>query len=418
MSLISPAVRQRWARGAQRRIGLLPRARHLRVVQDDLELAFVHDAATAPLSRPGVLSHALPSSHMPHAELAQRLAGRAAGPAMPDWAQGVDGALRAGVSLMRAAHVQHAPEFGAIIDPEGRVYRTTIGEALYFTPTLAALPETHMISGRPLFAPSRRAPARRRASVFVPWGARFNYGHFLIDALAGLALLADRGLLDDHPALAPPLTGWQRALLDLMLRSGETVEEIADPLVRIDDVMWTSCMDHFLQSPSAPLDSVRARILAAVPDAPVAGPRVYLSRRGDHKRLLLNEAELEAALIQRGFTVVAPETLPIAEQVALFRHAEVVVAPTGAALANCMFMPPGSAVFEIQPSNFLGVWQRNLCELFDVRWHGFFCESPVEELEIRMEGVLHAGVQFTWEMPLDEFLQFVDTRLEPAQRTF
>jgi capsular polysaccharide biosynthesis protein len=411
MPAVTPGLRERVVNGVSRRVGLLPRAYPLQVQNEDAALAFVEDAAAGPLRRPGVHSHAVPSVQISEAELNARLLGRADGTAMPSWAEGEGGALRSGVSLMRAMDVHHAPAFGAVIGPRGLLYGATISEALYLTPTLAALPETHMIGGKPLFAPSRRAPRRPRASIFLAWGGRFNYGHFLIDCLSGLTILADRDLLRDHPAIAPPLNGWQRGLLDLLLRPGESVEEIDDELVRIDDALWTSCMDHFLQAPNTPLDRVRARILANTPAGGPGPRRLYLSRRDDNKRRLLNEDELEAEMAARGFTVVSPENLPVAEQVALFRDAAVVVAPTGAALANCMFMAPGAAVFEIQPANFLGAWQRNLCEFFDLRWHGYFCPSPEHDFEHRVEGVLHAGLQFTWRLPTPDFLAFLDARL-------
>ncbi|MGH1556658.1 hypothetical protein ACRAWD_00305 [Caulobacter segnis] len=53
--------------------------------------------------------------------------------------------------------------------------------------------------------------------MFMPWGASFNYGHFVIDALSSLLAMEQAGLLDDLPILAPKLTVWQRELIGLAL---------------------------------------------------------------------------------------------------------------------------------------------------------------------------------------------------------
>jgi len=78
-----------------------------------------------------------------------------------------------------------------------------------------------------------------------------------------------------------------------------------------------------------------------------AGPeKLYLSR-GAGRRRLVNEPELEQALVARGFTVVHAGQLTVAEQAVRFGSARCVVAPHGAALTNLMFAPPGAALVEL-----------------------------------------------------------------------
>lgn len=64
--------------------------------------------------------------------------------------------------------------------------------------------------------------------------------------------------------------------------------------------------------------------------------RIFL-RRNSGVRCLINSQEIEVLLISLGFTVVDPEKLSFAMQVQLFREAEVIIGPTGAALANIIF---------------------------------------------------------------------------------
>ena len=369
------------------------------------------DAVAAPvLPGSGWMQRVVAALELPWADAAAET--RVGGDAVPGWAAS-PGAYRAGVDLVRVFDVHHAPGFGAVINDSGTAFQAPVREATFYTPTLAGLPGARGRRGRPtLWAPWSQAPHLAAASIFMPWGSLTNYGHFLLDALPGLVLLADRDLLPRWPALAPPLASWQRELLDLALAPGEEVAEIADPLVRVDDLLFTTCMDHFLHAPNAPFDRVRERVLQSLPqEASSAGARIYLSRRGQGKRMLVNEAELETELRRRGFAVIAPESLPIADQITLFRDAEVVVSPTGAALANVLFMRPGAQVIEIQPSNFVGIWVRAVCLLIGVHWFGYFRQSPLEEQPIAIEGALQPGLSFSWDLPLGPFLDFLDARL-------
>ncbi len=76
--------------------------------------------------------------------------------------------------------------------------------------------------------------------------------------------------------------------------------------------------------------------------------RIYISRRSTKKRRLVNEAELEAQLSARGFKIIQPEQLSVAEQSSMFRRARCVVAPHGAGLTNLIFCPEGTHLIEIK----------------------------------------------------------------------
>ena len=314
------------------------------------------------------------------------------------------------MDLVRVADVWHAPAFGAVFDRAGQVFKSSAHEALYLTPTLAALPHTRREDETTVFVPPADAPTLPRATVFMAWGGLHNYGHFLIDCLPALLAAEQAGALASHPPVAPPLLRWQAELLSLL---GVTPAVIDAPVTRLGEAVFATPMDHFLHAPGPPLDAVRARILAAaaITDDPSAPKRLYISRLGSLKRVLVNEAELEAALEARGFAIVRPEILSIRDQIALFHRAETIVAPAGAALANVLFCAPGVTLIEIQPSNFTGVWVRNIALLAGVDWRGFFAPSPLSETEIVMEGELRPASEFSWRLDLPGFLAFLDGAL-------
>lgn len=84
--------------------------------------------------------------------------------------------------------------------------------------------------------------------------------------------------------------------------------------------------------------------------------------RGAGRRRLHAENQLSRILQQRGFEVYAPtSSTPLEEQIRVFRTAELVVAATGAALTNLVFMRPGSRVICLssrQASLALTIWDQ------------------------------------------------------------
>jgi hypothetical protein len=71
------------------------------------------------------------------------------------------------------------------------------------------------------------------------------------------------------------------------------------------------------------------------PDEPFR--KLYVTRRNAKVRRFINEEEVAAYLRERGFEVVALETLPLQEQIRRFAEAEVIVAQHGAGLVNLLF---------------------------------------------------------------------------------
>lgn len=391
----------------------------LRVVFEEDVLPRVENVLADPPAAPGAISQAVAQVVVDEPETRALLGGRSGGVDVPPWAFGANGVLRSRVDLARLPDVWHAPAYGALFNDQGLVFHKAIHEALYLTPTLGLLPGVTLESEgeggeatRPIFRAPADVPVLERAAIFMAWGGLHNYGHFLIDCLPALATAMQAGATERFPAIAPPLLPWHRELLSLLLGQAPQPRVIEAPLVRIKDAVFATAMDHFLHAPNAPLDRVRERILTAAAVDPSGGAKkIYVSRLGSLKRFLVNEAELEAELVARGFTIVKPETLSVREQVALFHQAEVIVAPAGAALANVLFCRPGAKVVELQPSNFTGVWVRNIALMVGVDWRAFFAPSPLSETEVFLEGHHRPSAEFSWRLDLLAFLSFLDAGL-------
>jgi capsular polysaccharide biosynthesis protein len=72
-----------------------------------------------------------------------------------------------------------------------------------------------------------------------------------------------------------------------------------------------------------------------------------------NNRTVRNEAEVQELLRGYGFIAVDPGKLSVAEQIATFARAELIVGPHGAGLTNILFAGPGARVIELFPAGYM-----------------------------------------------------------------
>lgn len=83
---------------------------------------------------------------------------------------------------------------------------------------------------------------------------------------------------------------------------------------------------------------------------------IYITRRNERARRVHNEKDLIKFLNTLKFEVVDPGNLSFIEQIRIFRNAEVIIAPHGAALSNIIWCRENTRIIELNGEN-------------DVRWH-------------------------------------------------
>lgn len=214
-------------------------------------------------------------------------------------------------------------------------------------------PRQHPLYLNPSPPPPRDVPGR--LGVLAARGDG-NYYHFLMDVIGKL------GVLDQAPQITPPeqwyvpqQLGFQRELLELAgVPAAQVVDAAAYPHVRADLLVVPAPPAMTEKNPPWAVQWLRDRLLHAanIPD----GPRrsIYVTRGPSaNNRAVVNEAEVSALLVARGFTAIDPGTMSVADQMRAFATAEVIVAPHGAALANLVFASPGATVIELFPAGCL-----------------------------------------------------------------
>ena len=121
----------------------------------------------------------------------------------------------------------------------------------------------------------------------------------------------------------------------------------------------SKCPDIFFE--------LRDRMFSAAAGTPSPfGERLWLDRRinvQDRARDLVNSEEVNSFLNGYGFTRLDIGSLPLLQQIAAARDANVIAGPHGAAFLHCMFMKPESTVIEIFSPNYLAGSSFEICRV-------------------------------------------------------
>nr|WP_246396302.1 glycosyltransferase 61 family protein [Gluconacetobacter tumulisoli] len=189
-----------------------------------------------------------------------------------------------------------------------------------------------------------------------------NYCHWVLDWLPRLHLLEQTGAnLRDHTFVFPrALAPFQRQSLDALgIGPGQIIEIPKDPdqthrpIVAFRHFVATSTIRssyaHALHGGARwAADFLQTRLARRIRPA---GIRNIIIERRRTRRLILSRAD-QRRLSRNGFVSIDPETLTLAEQIALFRGARRIIAAHGAGLANLVFCRPGARVLEIFPPDY------------------------------------------------------------------
>jgi capsular polysaccharide biosynthesis protein len=189
--------------------------------------------------------------------------------------------------------------------------------------------------------------------------------HWIVDAVGRLGVIpakyrqaASVLLISDSVPLE------QRRLLGRLLSlHGLTVKAVrVDEALRVRTLLVpTSVSAEFRYHPC-----LRTTVRGALDHTQVIrtwSKRIYIDRRGASARRLVNESELVEQLERMGILAVALEQLTLGEQIELFRSAELIIAPHGAGLTNCIFAPPGCRIVELLMDSYVNWCFRNLAGL-------------------------------------------------------
>jgi hypothetical protein len=197
-----------------------------------------------------------------------------------------------------------------------------------------------------------------------------NYAHWLTDNLIYLYVYVTKMKpLGIKIVLPDSLLGFAKETVEIMGIEAADIIVAGDDVLAFDDLHFMDTI-YFGEIPQIFKDAVdylKAYALKGQP-APSVDQSVYISRRDAVSRPLINNAELEARLLQSGFDIVATGELTLRAQIALFANAKIVVGQHGAGLINAIFCEPGSVLIELFPEYMLQAHFWTAASLVGVRY--------------------------------------------------
>jgi hypothetical protein len=187
--------------------------------------------------------------------------------------------------------------------------------------------------------------------VVTPIKPSQGYYHWLAECVPSLAWLLSPDVPHDIKVAIP--RGAQSFKFDTLALAGFP----ADRIVAYDgdyayarELYFSPEIYRGIESWGAVAPLYDALAEAARRQATGPGPaRLYVSRRDSTRRSMTNEERLEDHLAAKGFTIAVLSNLSLAEKIALFQSAKVVVGAHGAGLTHVLFGTPGSVLLDIIP---------------------------------------------------------------------
>lgn len=200
-------------------------------------------------------------------------------------------------------------------------------------------------------------------------GSDQNYTHWVLRNLLKLSLLEGADIPQDARFLVrEDLRRWQREYLELIGIPDSRLYKVREENVVAVRRLYVPTLLSAHPRMSDGLAWLRAKVAPLLVPPERAIDLIYVSRREEQNRRLLNDAQVEAALAPLGFRTIVPGEMSVREQIAAFSSACVVVAPHGAALANMAFAAPGAVLVEIVSSAIAYMNEfRFLCQVAGVR---------------------------------------------------
>jgi Glycosyltransferase 61 len=187
-----------------------------------------------------------------------------------------------------------------------------------------------------------------------PWWR--NFGHWMVDGAALLAILPDLTLPADYQVVIGAFEEpkMREVVYDTLRVLCPGVDIVEQP----DDEMWLFLALYYVTPVHRPplfklpagLRRLRSAFLPMADRAPQPR-RFYIQQDAKPRRRLENELEIIAVCQYFNLEIVQPELLSIQQQISLFNCADIIVGVKGAALTNIIFCNDSAKVMVLSPND-------------------------------------------------------------------
>ena len=183
------------------------------------------------------------------------------------------------------------------------------------------------------------------------------YFHWMVDVLPRIELLrrSGRDLAEIDWFLVNSCEHqFQRESLRILgIPEEKVLESDRLPHIQATELIVPSFAGYLGWPPGWAMDFLRREFLKGIIPSLSYPKRIYISRSKARYRRVLNEEDVVEVLEKFGFVSILPESISLAEQIAHFYHAEVIVAAHGSGLTNTIFCRQGTKVIELVSPHYI-----------------------------------------------------------------
>lgn len=212
--------------------------------------------------------------------------------------------------------------------------------------------------------PRTPTPTRRLTGSYFYLDSEYpgHFGHFVSEVVSRLWGWAParqqypdlRALVSLRPGESEPPSFVREILTAAGIAGSDVTTFAADEAVTVERLVGVTpmlSMPHYVHPELATTwSTLRERL-----PGPAPGPypdRIFVRRPVGSIRVCRNEDELVARFEAAGFTPVRPETMPLAEQAAMFSSASVVAGFAGSAMLGLIYAPDPVRVILVGPESY------------------------------------------------------------------
>ena len=204
----------------------------------------------------------------------------------------------------------------------------------------------------------------------VVWGGYFDF----VMLVAGKLCRMKDVLPPDEFAQAVvsyPLfdTAYERDYLTLLGIDPERVIDSRITQVRAERYVLANT-GHWFYPNLADITALRRHMLVQLPTAGGPRNRVYISRAG--RRRVINETEVIGLLDRYDVQLIEDKPRSVAEQVAIYQHADFIIGPHGASFVNILWCQPGTHLMELFAPTYFPDFYRNMAVSLNMTYSAYF----------------------------------------------
>jgi capsular polysaccharide biosynthesis protein len=198
--------------------------------------------------------------------------------------------------------------------------------------------------------------------------SHFVYFHWFAQCLASLELIEKVSLPTTFKLIVPRLNSWQRAsLFELGFQEHQILQAEGDQVYQCEHLIYPSDLQNQPAVISRRMVSICQKLRdRVVPEPPISGSKLYLSRLDAGSRVLQDEGVLIDELRRRGYQTLITSMMDLRQEISAFAGAKIIVGAVGSGMTNIAFAHPGTTVIELNclgPNYHLYKWLGERCGL-------------------------------------------------------